>query len=103
MRHEYTRDEIISPGLAVALARGGMPFRKAHHLVGALVAEAQRAGRPLKAVAAERLPAVSPGVAAQLDTLFDPVEALKAKSLRGGSAPEAVRVALDGALGRASS
>ena len=37
---------MIAAGLAVALAREGMPFRKAHHVVGSLVAEAQKS-RPL--------------------------------------------------------
>jgi hypothetical protein len=32
--------------------------------------------------------------------LFDPLEAVKAKSLPGGAAPEAVRVSLDQALAR---
>ncbi|HUL79452.1 MAG TPA: argininosuccinate lyase, partial [Vicinamibacteria bacterium] len=76
------------------------PFRRAHHVVGSLVGEAQRAGRSLKAVAAEKLPAVSPAVAARLDALFDPRVALKAKALRGGASPEAVRASLDAALDR---
>jgi hypothetical protein len=41
-------------------------------------------------------------VAARLDTLFDPLEAVKAKSLVGGTAPDAVRASLDAALARAS-
>jgi argininosuccinate lyase len=54
-------------------------------------------------VAAERLQAISPGVAARLDALFDPAEAVRAKSLRGGTAPDAVRASLEAALARASS
>jgi len=77
-----------------------MPFRKAHHVVGALVGEAQKTGRSLKAVASDRLPAVSPAVASRLDALFDPLEAVKAKSLRGGAAPEAVALSLAAALAR---
>ena len=38
-------------------------------------------------------------MAARLDALFDPLEAVKAKSLRGGAAPDAVRASLDAALG----
>jgi argininosuccinate lyase len=96
------REEMMAAALAVAVARGGMPFRKAHHLVGALVAESQKSGRPLKAVAAERLATVAPAVAARLDALFDPVQAVRAKSLRGGTAPDAVRASLEAALARAS-
>jgi argininosuccinate lyase len=93
---------MMAAGLAVALARAGTPFRQAHHLVGALVAEAQKSGRPLKAVAAERLAAASPAVAARLDALLDPEDAVRTKSLRGGTAPDAVRASLEAALARAS-
>jgi argininosuccinate lyase len=96
------REEMMAAGLAVALAREGLPFRKAHGVVGGLVAEAQKSGRALRAVAAERLPSLSPEVAAKLGTLFDPLEAVKAKSLTGGTAPDAVRASLEGALARVS-
>jgi argininosuccinate lyase len=102
MRAAAGREEMMAAGLAVALAREGMPFRRAHHVVGALVGEAQRSGQSLKTVAAEKLPSVSPAVAARLDGLFDPLEAVNAKSLRGGAAPEAVGASLDAALARAS-
>jgi argininosuccinate lyase len=100
MRAAAGAEEMMAAGLAVALARDGMPFRKAHHVVGSLVAESQKDGPSLKEVAAARLPAVSPAVAARLDALFDPLEAVKAKSLRGGAAPDAVRASLDAALAR---
>jgi argininosuccinate lyase len=100
MRAAAGREEMMAAGLAVALAREGLPFRKAHGVVGGLVAEAQKSGRSLKAVAADRLRAVSPAVVALLDELFDPLEAVKAKSLTGGAAPDAVRASLDQALAR---
>jgi argininosuccinate lyase len=100
MRAAAGREEMMAAGLAVALAREGMPFRKAHHVVGGLVAKAQKSGGSLKAVAKETLAAVSPKVAARLEVLFDPLEAVKAKSLVGGTAPEAVRASLDAALAR---
>jgi argininosuccinate lyase len=93
---------MMAAGLAVALAREGMPFRKAHGVVGSLVARAQKSGRSLKAVAADELAGLSPAVAARLDQLFDPLEAVKAKSLPGGTAPDAVRVSLDKALAEVS-
>jgi argininosuccinate lyase len=98
MRRAASREDMIAANLAVALAREGMPFRKAHHLVGALVGEAQRTGRSLKAAAAERLPDVSPAVAARLDDIFDPLEAVRTKALAGGTAPDAVRASLAAAL-----
>ncbi len=98
MRQAAAREEMMAAGLAVALAREGMPFRKAHGVVGSLVARAQKSGRSLKAVAAEELAGSSPAVAARLDQLFDPLEAVKAKSLPGGTAPDAVRASLAAAL-----
>ena len=37
-------------------------------------------------------------MAARLDALFDPLEAVRAKALPGGTAPDAVRASLDAAL-----
>jgi len=37
MRLAASREDMMAAGLAVALAREGMPFRKAHGVVGALV------------------------------------------------------------------
>ena len=90
----------MAAGLAVALAREGMPFRKAHAVVGAIVAEAQRDGTSVREAAGRTLPAHSPAVAARLEALFDPTEAIRAKAARGGTAPEAVRASLDAALAR---
>jgi len=95
MRTAAAVQEMMAAGLAVALAREGMPFRKAHGVVGSLVAEAQQAKRSLKETARLRLPAVSPGVAARLDALFDPAEAVRAKAAPGGTAPDAVTASLD--------
>jgi argininosuccinate lyase len=100
MRAAASRDEMMAAGLAVALAREGMPFRKAHALVGSLVAEAQKTGRSLREVAAQRLSSVSTAVAARLGDLFDPLEAVKAKALPGGTAPQAVLASLEAALDR---
>jgi argininosuccinate lyase len=101
MRRAGGREEMMAAGLAVALAREGMPFRKAHGVVGGLVAEAQRTGRSLREAAAAALPAVAPAVAERLGTLFDPDAAVRAKAARGGTAPDAVRASLDAALARA--
>jgi argininosuccinate lyase len=93
LRRSAAQPEMMAAGLAVALAQDGLPFRQAHGLVGALVAQAQREARPLAQVAAERLEA-HPRVAARLDALFDPVQAAGLRAVAGGTAPDAVRVAL---------
>src|SRR6185295_6324170 len=81
MRRAAGREDLMAAGLAVALAREGMPFRKAHGLVGQMVAEAGRARTTLRATAARVLPAHSPAVAARLAALFDPAEAVRAKAV----------------------
>ncbi len=102
MRRAAGREEMMAAGLAVALAREGMPFRNAHGLVGALVAEAQRTGTTLRDTAARTLPTRSPAVAARLDALFDPAQAVRAKAAPGGTAPDAVLHSLAAALARVS-
>jgi argininosuccinate lyase len=91
---------MMAAGLAVALAREGMPFRKAHAVVGALVAEAQKSGESLRKIAAAALATISPAVASRLGPLFDPAEAVRAKAVRGGTAPAAVRASLEAARAR---
>jgi argininosuccinate lyase len=98
MARAAAREEMMAAGLAVALAREGLPFRKAHALVGALVAESQSEGTSLRAVAARRLLEVSPAVAARVESLFDPRQAVRTKAARGGTAPDAVRASLQAAL-----
>jgi argininosuccinate lyase len=98
MRRAAAGEGMMAAGLAVALAREGLPFRKAHALVGGLVAEARQTGTTLREAAARVLPAHSPAVAARLDALFDPDQAVRSRSARGGTAPDAVRESLADAV-----
>lgn len=100
MRRAAAREELMAASLAVALAREGMPFRQAHILVGTWVADAERTGAGLREAARVALDAQSPAVAARLAALFDPAQAVAARAIRGGTAPEAVRASLEAALSR---
>jgi argininosuccinate lyase len=100
MRRAAGREEMMAAGLAVALARDGMPFRKAHALVGSLVAEAQRSGATLREAAGRALATQAPKVAAALGAVFDPDQAVRAKAVPGGTAPDAVRASLAAARAR---
>jgi argininosuccinate lyase len=100
MRDAAAFPEMFAAGLAVALAREGMPFRKAHAVVGALVAESQRIGEPLPAVAARGLASLAPTVASRLGDAFDPDAAVRSKAAFGGTAPDAVRASLTAARAR---
>jgi argininosuccinate lyase len=97
MRRAASREELYAASLAVALARDGLPFRQAHHVVGELVSAAQALKRPLREIARERLRAQHPALAARVDAIFDPDEAVRAKSTEGGTAPETVRASLSAA------
>jgi argininosuccinate lyase len=103
MRASAAREEMMAAGLAVALARDGLPFRQAHHLVGALVAEARRSGGSLRETAARALREERPAVASQIDALFDPERSVAARDLPGGTAPDAVRASLEAARARVAS
>ncbi len=91
---------MIAANLAVALAREGLPFRKAHHLVGALVGEAQKTGRSLKAVAAERLAKDAAERGRTGRRPLRPARGREGEVLAGGTAPDAVRASLDAAVTR---
>jgi len=96
MARGAAQHELMAAGLAVALARAGLPFRQAHTAVGALVAQAQKEGITLKE-AAQRSLGAWPAVVAQLDELFDPARAVERRSVTGGTAPAAVRASLQAA------
>jgi len=98
MRRAASQPEMLAASLAVALAREGLPFRRAHTLVGAMVTEAQTTKKPLREVAGRMVAKDYPALAARLDALFDVDQAIAAKAAPGGTAPEAARVALAAAL-----
>jgi argininosuccinate lyase len=94
MRRAAGQDEMMAAGLAVALARDGVPFRKAHGVVAALVAQARRTGGSLRETARQALAKDHPRLAGDVDSLFDPESAVRARSLPGGTDPDAVRASL---------
>ena len=98
MRRAASAPEMLAASLAVALAREGLPFRRAHHLVGAMVAEAQKTKAPLPDVAARMMAADHPALAARIGELFDLDRAIAAKAAPGGTAPAAAKAALAAAL-----
>lgn len=100
MRAAAGQEEMMAAGLAVALARDGLPFRKAHGVVAALVAEARRSGTSLRETARRALAQDHPRLAADADALFDPEKVVRTRSLPGGTAPDAVRESLRQAAAR---
>jgi argininosuccinate lyase len=102
MRTAAGQEEMMAAGLAVALARDGLPFRKAHGVVAGLVAEARRTGASLRETARAALVRDHPRLAAEADALFDPERVVRTRSLAGGTAPDAVRESLRQAVAQVS-
>jgi argininosuccinate lyase len=100
MRAAAGQEEMMAAGLAVALARDGLPFRKAHGVVAGLVSEARKTGASLRETARRALARDHPRLAADVDALFDPERAVRTRSLPGGTDPDAVRASLRQAVER---
>jgi len=84
----------IATDLAEALSRAGIPFHRAHQIAGKLVLESVRSGKVPADWTAEALAAFAPEFTPEMAKLLDPVEGMKSRSIKGGTAPEVVQTAL---------
>jgi argininosuccinate lyase len=114
MRTAAAEGHTTATAVADALVRRGVPFRAAHHVVGRLVAEAERSGVALGelgdedligALAASEDPAATglalvPGIAAELRRAAEIEAALESCDVVGGTAPRRVSSALVAARAR---
>jgi len=79
---------LLATDLADFLVLKGLPFREAHHAVGALVAEAEKTGTPLPQLATAKYGAAAGKV-------FDLRRALAARKASGAPSPENVKAQLE--------
>jgi argininosuccinate lyase len=86
--------------LADYLARKGMPFRQAHHLVGQIVRYALEQGRELDHLALEEYRRFSGLIEEDVYAALSLDAVLASRRVTGGTAPEQVREALDRARER---
>jgi argininosuccinate lyase len=84
----------VATDLAEELSRRGVPFHRAHQIVGRLVLESSRAGKKPSAWTASELAAFAPEFTPDMVRLLDPREGMKIRMVRGGTAPESVGRAL---------
>lgn len=77
--------------LADYLTQRGLPFRKAHEIVGRIVADAQTQARPLTAFTETELQRYAPQFTPEVRHCFDPQRALTQRNLTGGTGPESVQ------------
>ncbi|MGA8596675.1 MAG: argininosuccinate lyase [Bryobacteraceae bacterium] len=86
---------VVATDLAEELSRAGIPFHRAHQLVGKLVLESVRTGKKPADWTGEALERFAPEFTPSMARLLKPMEGMKARGLPGGTAPQAVEAALN--------
>ena len=86
---------LLSTDLADYLVETGVPFRDAHHAVGALVRQCYQAGRKFNDLTAEELLAIHPKLDATARARLDPRESLRRRNVVGGPSPARVAAELE--------
>jgi len=74
---------LLATDLADYLVQKGLPFRQAHHAVGAVVALAEKIGRPLNQLTPAELQSVDPAFGRDATAVFDLAAAMAKRNLVG--------------------
>ncbi|HXL72480.1 MAG TPA: argininosuccinate lyase, partial [bacterium] len=74
---------LLATDLADYLVRKGMPFRQAHHVVGAIVALAEKAGRPLNQLTLKELQSVHQAFGRDVLGVFNLKTAMAKRNITG--------------------
>ena len=85
-------DAMLATDLADWLVAQGVPFRQSHHIVGQVVAEAERRGCPLSHLSLADLQAIYPGFTQDALQVWDFQRSVEQRRAVGGSAKVAVQV-----------
>ncbi len=81
---------LMATDLAEALVRKGVPFRHAHHKVGALVKYCAENGKEMNKLSLEEMKTVIPEADESMPALFSPVSAVTLRKSYGGTGYEQV-------------
>lgn len=100
MRRAAERGHGVATALAERLMRAGVPFRDAHHRVGALVSQAEERGLDLSQLPEAELGAALPELAGHDRIMPTLEEAVAAADVAGGTAPSRVISAVEAAAMR---
>jgi argininosuccinate lyase len=82
---------LLATDLADYLVRKGMPFRQAHHVVGAVVALAEKANKPLNEVTLAELQGVDKTFARDAQEIFNLQKAMARRNLTGAPGTKEVQ------------
>jgi argininosuccinate lyase len=91
---------VVATDLAEELARTGVPFHRAHQLVGRLVLESIQSGKQPRDWTGDALAQFAPEFKPEMARLLDPSEGMRSRELPGGTGPSAVAAALKDAEDR---
>jgi argininosuccinate lyase len=94
MRRATERGMLGATDLADHLARGGVPFREAHEIVGRIVRQRLGAGKDLSGVTLDELRAADPRFGPSALDEITTERSLAARNSPGGTAPDRVREAI---------
>jgi argininosuccinate lyase len=72
----------------------GVPFRRAHHIVGALVKEAETRGCGLEALPLETMQQIEPAITGDVFHVLGIEQSVASRTSEGGTAPSNVRTAV---------
>jgi argininosuccinate lyase len=97
MREAASDPALLATEAAHYLVRKGAPFRHAHEIVGQIVREGERLGKPFSALPLETLQTFSPLFANDFYDALNLEAALSGPDVDGGTAPARVREAIDAA------
>jgi argininosuccinate lyase len=87
---------LVATEVADYLVAKGIPFREAHEIVGKVLRAAEQDGKSIREMPLQRLQEFSPAFGPELNTVVLSLEsALARRSVAGGTAPGAVRAALE--------
>ena len=86
---------LVATELADYLVAFGVPFREAHEVVGKVLRAAEQDGKSIREMPIERLKEFSPAFGRDLGTVLTVESALARRAVAGGTAPGAVRAALE--------
>ena len=91
---------VVATDLAEELARKGVPFHRAHQIVGQFVLESIKSGVNPSNWTPETLSQFSPEFTPDMARLLSPAEGMKTRELPGGTGPNSVAAALQEAEAR---
>ena len=83
-------DAMLATDLADWLVAQGVPFRQSHHIVGQVVAEAERRGIPLSHLSLADMQAIYPGFTEEALAVWDFERSVEQRRAAGGTARDAV-------------